>query len=205
VRGGKPGQPRSPSHCRWDTNARQHGCCGPLSASTPSMFRSELATGADGAPTRCVCRLATRRAHRRDDNRSDGGTLGLGAALPHRSARRYDGIRRLRQHRCGNARGSPWPPCSDRQGPQRFCRRRVVPRLCQRAATCHFARVRGVGLFQGARPSDVPTIPRRHGLLGVPDGAPERRSVRDRARLPRGHHVLGPRARTRAQPAGRFK
>jgi hypothetical protein len=47
----------------------------------------------------------------------------------HRSARRHDGVRRLRQHRRGDAQGSPWQPCSGRQGSQCFCRRRVVPQL----------------------------------------------------------------------------
>jgi hypothetical protein len=114
--------------------------------SAPLTLRPVLTTGADRAPSRCVRRLATRRAHRRDDGRSDGGTLGLGAAIPPRSARRYDSVRRLRQHRRGDTQGSPWPPCSDRQGPQRFRRRQVVSRLRRRAATRHFARVRGVGL-----------------------------------------------------------
>jgi hypothetical protein len=96
--------------CRWDTNARQHGCCGPLSASTLSTLQSALSTSADGAPTGCARRPVGRRAHRRDDNRSDGGALGFRTAIPPRPARRYDGVFRLRQHRRGDARGSPWPP-----------------------------------------------------------------------------------------------
>jgi hypothetical protein len=51
--------------------------------------------------------LATQRAHRRDDGYPDGGALGLRTAIPHRSARRYNGVRRLRQHQRGDAQGSP--------------------------------------------------------------------------------------------------
>jgi hypothetical protein len=36
-----------------------------------------------------------------------GGARGLRATLPHRSARRYDGLQRQRQHH--DAQGSPWP------------------------------------------------------------------------------------------------
>jgi hypothetical protein len=136
--------------CRWDTNARQHGCCGPLSASTPSTFQSALSTSVDRAPTGCACRPVGRRAHRRDDSRSDGGAFGFRTAIPPRPARRYDSVRRLRQHRRGDAQGSPWPPCSGRQGPQHFRRRRVVPWLRQRAATRHLARVCGPGLLRRA-------------------------------------------------------
>jgi hypothetical protein len=67
--------------------------------SAPPTLWPALATGADGAPTRCACRLTTQRDHRRDSRRSDRGALGLGATLTHRSARRHDGVRRLRQHR----------------------------------------------------------------------------------------------------------
>jgi hypothetical protein len=151
--------------CRWDTNARQHGCCGPLSASTPSTFWSAFSTSANRAPTGCARCHAGRRAHRRDDSRSDGGALGLRTAIPPRPARRYDGVRRLRQYRRGDAQGSPWPPCSNRQRPQRFRLRRIVARLRQRAATRHFARVCGVGFDRGAGPSDILTVLRRRGLL----------------------------------------
>jgi hypothetical protein len=41
----------------------------------------------------------------------------------------------------------------------------LVPRLRQQAASRHFARVRGVGLLRRAGPSDVPVVPRHHGLL----------------------------------------
>jgi hypothetical protein len=102
------------STCRWDTNAHQHGCCGRLCASTPPTFRSALSTGADGAPTGCARRHAGRRAHRRDDSRSDRGALGLRTAIPPRPLRRYDGVRHLRQHRRGDVQCSPWPPCSGR-------------------------------------------------------------------------------------------
>jgi hypothetical protein len=95
-------------------------------------------------------RTERRRDHRRDGNRSDAGVLGFGATLPHRSARRHDGVRRLRQHRRDGAQGSSCPPRSSGRGPRRFRRRRVVPRLRQRAATRHLARVRGVGLLRRA-------------------------------------------------------
>jgi hypothetical protein len=72
---------------------------------------------------RCARRLIARRDHRRDGNRPDGGALGFGATLPHRIAQRHDGVRRLRQHRRSGAQGSPWMPCSGRQGSQRFRRR----------------------------------------------------------------------------------
>jgi hypothetical protein len=48
------------------------------------------------------------------------------------------------------ARGSPWPPCSSRQGSQRLRLRRVVPWLRQRAATSHLTRVCEVGLLRRA-------------------------------------------------------
>jgi hypothetical protein len=47
-------------------------------------------------------RTEHRHNHQRDSHHPDGGTLGLEATLPHRSARRHDGIRRLRQRRCGD-------------------------------------------------------------------------------------------------------
>jgi hypothetical protein len=71
--------------------------------STLSTLRSALSTGANGTPTGCVHRLAVRCTHRRDDTRSDGGGLGFRTAVPSRPAWHYDGIRRLRQHRCGGA------------------------------------------------------------------------------------------------------
>jgi hypothetical protein len=84
---------------------RPGGCCGPSSTSTPSTLQPALTAGADGASTRCMCRLAARRDHWRDGNRPDGGTLGFGTVVPHRSAWRHDGVRRLRQHRRGSAQG----------------------------------------------------------------------------------------------------
>jgi hypothetical protein len=147
------------------------------------MLRPALAISAGGAPACCARRLTTRRAHRRDDGRPDGGTLGLRAAIPHQSARRYDGVRRLHQHPRGDARGSPWPPCPGRQGPRRFRRRRVVPRLRKRAATRHFARVRGVGLFRCARPSDVLAVPKKAtpATSSTPGGRATRRRGQRRA------------------------
>jgi hypothetical protein len=151
-----PGRRRTRRH---DANALQHGCCGSLGATAPPTLRPALATGADGTLTFCACRLATRHALQRDDSRPSGGALGLRAALPHRFARRYDGVRHLRQHQHGNAQGSPWPPYPSRQGSQCLRWQRVVPRLRRRASTRHFARIRGVGLFRRARPSDVPAVP----------------------------------------------
>jgi hypothetical protein len=40
----RPGPRRT---CRWGINARQHGCCGPLGASTPPTVQSALSTGTD--------------------------------------------------------------------------------------------------------------------------------------------------------------
>jgi hypothetical protein len=45
----------------------------------------------------------------------DRGALGLRTALPHRSARRHDGLQRQHQHH--DAQGSPWPPRLGWQGP----------------------------------------------------------------------------------------
>jgi hypothetical protein len=115
--------------CHWGINARQHGCCGPLGASTPSTLRLALSTGVDGTPTGCARRLAARRAHRRDDSHPDGGALGFRTAVPHRSARRHDGVRRLHQHRRSNAQGTSCPPRPGGQEPQRLGRRRVIPWL----------------------------------------------------------------------------
>jgi hypothetical protein len=120
----------SPGRCRThrrNANARQHGRCGSLGATAPSTLRPALATGAGEAPTCCARLYATRRALQRDDSRSGGGAPGLRTALPHRPARRYDDIRRLRQRQHGNTQGSPWPPCLGRQGSQRLRRRRVIP------------------------------------------------------------------------------
>jgi hypothetical protein len=89
--------------CRWDTNTRQHGCCGSLGDLTPPMFRSALSIGEDGAPMGCARCHSGRRAHRRDDSRSNGGALGFRTVIPPQPARRYDGVRHLRQHRRGDA------------------------------------------------------------------------------------------------------
>jgi hypothetical protein len=40
--------------CCWGINTRQHRCCGPLGASTPSTLRSALSTGADRMQTGCT-------------------------------------------------------------------------------------------------------------------------------------------------------
>jgi hypothetical protein len=56
---------------------RPGGCCGPSDTSTSSTLWPALSAGADGAPTRCACHLAAWRDHWRDDNCSDGGTLGF--------------------------------------------------------------------------------------------------------------------------------
>jgi hypothetical protein len=114
-----------------------------IDASVSALDRREWS--ADGP--RASPRSATHPPARRQP--LQGGALGFRTAVPPRPARCYDGIHRLRQHRRGGAQGSPWPPCSG-QGPQRLRRRRVVLRLRQRAATRHFARVRGVGLLQRA-------------------------------------------------------
>jgi hypothetical protein len=173
---------------RRDTNTCQHGRCRSFAATAPPTLRPALMTGAVGAPACCAHRLATRRAHQRDDSHPGGGALGLRSALPHRFVRRYDGVRRLRQRQRSDAQGSPWLPCPGRQGSRRLLRRRVVPRLRRRAATCHFARVRGVGLFRRPRPSDVPAVPRRHGLLVRLLRRLQRRELRPRAGVLRGDH-----------------
>jgi hypothetical protein len=144
---------------------RPGGCCGPFSAVTPSTLQPALVIGVDGAPTRCARCLTARRDHRRDGSRSNGGTLGFRTAVPHRSARRHDHVRRLLQHRRGGTRGPSYLPCFGSQEPQCLHRRRVVLRLRQRAATRHLTRVRGVGLLRRAGPSNVPAVSRRHGLL----------------------------------------
>jgi hypothetical protein len=57
------------------------------------------------------------------------------------------------------------PPPPGGQEPYRHHQRRVLPRLHQRAATCHFAWVRRVGVLRRAGSSDVPAVPRRRGVL----------------------------------------
>jgi hypothetical protein len=166
VRGGKLGQPRSLSHLSLGHQrppARMLRAPQRLdTVDVPVSTLDKRGRSADGlrAPS---CRATRPPAGRQPLRRGRG--LGLRTATLPRLARHYDVVRRLRQHRRGNARGSPWPPCSGHQGPQCFRRRRVVPRLHQRAATRHFARVRGVGLLRDTGPSDVPTVPRRHKLL----------------------------------------
>jgi hypothetical protein len=120
-----------------------------IDVASPSAPRRRRCSGQHSRQARTEHRHATRvafqrGAHRRDDGRPEGGALGLRTVSPHRSTRCYDGVCHLRQHQRGDAQGSPWSPCSGRQGPRRFRRRRVVPRLRHRAATRHFARVRGV-------------------------------------------------------------
>jgi hypothetical protein len=73
-----------------------------------------------------------------------GGGCDFRATVPPRLARHHSGA--CRQHRHGSARGPPRSPRLSGWEPRHHHRRRVVPRLHQRAATCHFARVRGVGL-----------------------------------------------------------
>jgi hypothetical protein len=102
---------------RHDTNTCQHGCYGSFGATAPPTLRPALATGAVGAPTWCARRFATRRAHRWGDSRPGGGALSLRTALPHWSARHYNDVRRLRQHRRSSARGLPWLPRPGRQDP----------------------------------------------------------------------------------------
>jgi hypothetical protein len=143
----------------WCPDVRPGGCCGPSSPSTPSTLWPALSIGTDGAPARCAHCLAARHDHWRDGNRSDKGTLGFGTAVPHRSVRRHDGVRRLRQHRRGGVQGLSYPPCSSGQEPQCRRRRRVVLRLRQRTVTRHLGRVRGVGLLRRAGPSDVLAVP----------------------------------------------
>jgi hypothetical protein len=150
MRSAKPGQSRLPPHVS------------PRHQRPPA-----LATGVGGAPT-CIARhLATRRALQRDDSRSGGGALSLRTTLPHRSARCYDGVRSIRQCQRGNAQASPWPPCPGRQGSQRLCRRRVIPRLRRRATTRHFTRVCRVGFLRCTRPSDVSVVPATHHFARV--------------------------------------
>jgi hypothetical protein len=92
-----------------DTDTCQHGRCGSFGATAPPTLWPALATGAVGAPACCAHRLATRRAHRRDDSRPGGGALGLRTALPHQSARRYNGVCCLRRRQRSDTQGSPWP------------------------------------------------------------------------------------------------
>jgi hypothetical protein len=140
-------------------------------AAGPSAPRRRRRSGQRSRQARTERRHAARVASKRDALSGEtttaqmGGAIGLRTALPHQSARHYDGVRRLRQRQRGNAQGSARPPCPGRQGPQHLRRRRVIPRLRRRAATRHFARIRGVGLFRCARLSDVPAIPRSDGLL----------------------------------------
>jgi hypothetical protein len=66
--------------------------------SAPPPLRLALASGAVGAPTCGTCRRATRCARHHNYSRPGGRALGLWTALPHRSARRCDGLHRQRQH-----------------------------------------------------------------------------------------------------------
>jgi hypothetical protein len=180
-----------PGRCctrRRDANTCQRGCCGSFGATAPPTLRPTLTTGAIGAPACCVHLLAMRRALRRDDGRPVGGALGLRTALPHRPTRRHDGVCRLRRRQCNDAQGSPWPPCPRCQGPQHLSRRRVIPRLHRRAATCHFARIRGVGFLWCTRPGDVPAVPRRHRLLVRLLRRLQHRELRPCAGVLRGDH-----------------
>jgi hypothetical protein len=57
-----------------------------------------------------------------------------------------------------------------------------------RAATGHLAWIRGVGLLRRAGPSDVQTVPRRHGLLVQLLRRLQRRKLRPRAGVLCRHH-----------------
>jgi hypothetical protein len=94
----------------------------PAPASTDAVspsppLRPALASGAVGVLARSTCRRATRCARQHNYSRPSGGALGLWTALPHRSARRRNGLHRQHQHQHGDAQGSPWPPRSGCQGP----------------------------------------------------------------------------------------
>jgi hypothetical protein len=117
----RPGQPQPLSHLPLGDQRPPARMLRALSASTPSVLQTALSTGANRTPTGCARRITTRRAHRRDDDRPDGGALGLRTAVPPRPARRHGGVRRLRLHRRGSPRGAPCPPHLGGQGPQRLC------------------------------------------------------------------------------------
>jgi hypothetical protein len=127
-----------------------------MDAAGPSAPRRRRRSGQRSRQARTERRRAARVATQRDATNGETTTaptverLVSGPRFPHRTAWHHDGVRRLRQHQRGDVQGSPWPPCSGRQGSQHLRRRRVVPRLRQRAATRHLARVRGVGLLRRA-------------------------------------------------------
>jgi hypothetical protein len=70
TRGGRPGQNRSPSRLVSMPRRPPKRTPRALSTTTPPTLRPALSTGADGTTPGRTCRLATRHARQRDDNRT---------------------------------------------------------------------------------------------------------------------------------------